>query len=119
MRTSRAAVRTLSGTYSHICSKTDIDEAELIGACGLRAAMKGESGKMMYFKRLSDIPYVVTVDSVNADEVANTEKPFPKKWITDSGNNVSDEALRYFLPLIQGEVKIAMKNGLPLHFMLK
>lgn len=104
---------------SHICSKTDIDEAELIGACGLRAAMKGESGKMMYFKRLSDIPYVVTVDSVNADEVANTEKPFPKKWITDSGNNVSDEALRYFLPLIQGEVKIAMKNGLPLHFMLK
>ena len=104
---------------SHICSKTDIDEAELIGACGLRAAMNGESGRMMYFKRLSDIPYVVTVDSVDANEVANTEKPFPKKWITDSGNNVSDEALRYFLPLIQGEVKIAMKNGMPLHFMLK
>ena len=104
---------------SHICSKTDIDEAELIGACGLRAAMNGESGRMMYFKRLSDIPYVVTVDSVDANEVANTEKPFPKKWITNSGNNVSDEALRYFLPLIQGEVKIAMKNGMPLHFMLK
>ncbi len=104
---------------SHICSKTDIDEAELIGACGLRAAMNGESGRMMYFKRLSDIPYVVTVDSVDANEVANNEKPFPKKWITDSGNNVSDEALRYFLPLIQGEVKIAMKNGMPLHFMLK
>ena len=32
---------------------------------------------------------------------------------------VSDEALKYFLPLIQGEVDIFMRNGMPLHFMLK
>ncbi len=104
---------------SHICSKTDIDEAEQIGAAGLQAAMSGSTGKVMYFKRLSDIPYVVTIEEGNAADFANKEKPFPKKWITDRKNNVSDEAVRYFLPLIQGEVKTAMRNGMPLHFMLR
>lgn len=103
---------------SHICSKTDIDEAERIGSCGLITAMSGESGKMMYFKRISSMPYVVTVENIDAKEAANKEKLFPKAWITEGGNNVSEEAVKYFLPLIQGEVKIAMKNGMPLHFTL-
>lgn len=104
---------------SHICSKTDIDEAERIGAGGLLAAMNGESGKMMYFKRISSMPYVITVESIDAKEVANKEKLFPRAWITEGGNNVSDDAVKYFLPLIQGEVKTAIKNGMPLHFTLK
>ncbi len=104
---------------SHICSKTDIDEAEEIGAKGVVAAMKGHSGKMMYYKRLSSQPYVITIEEIDAGEVANKEKMFPEKWINDAGNNVSDEALKYFLPLIQGEVDIFMRNGMPLHFMLK
>ena len=48
--------------------------------------------------------------------MANQEKFFPAKWITAEGNQVSDEAIKYFLPLIQGEVNIAMKNGMPVHF---
>ncbi|MBR1738706.1 MAG: 6-phosphofructokinase [Ruminococcus sp.] len=104
---------------SHICSKTDIDESELIGSQGVRAALSGESGKMVCYKRLSDVPYVITIDSVDADEVANKEKFFPKEWISASRNDVSPEAVKYFLPLIQGEVKIAMKNGMPVHFKLK
>lgn len=103
---------------SHICSKTDIDEAEQIGAAGLQSALDGSSGKVMYFKRISDCPYVVRIEEGNAEDFANKEKPFPKKWITDSKNNVTDEAIRYFLPLIQGEVKTSMLNGMPLHFVL-
>ena len=103
---------------SHICSKTDIDEAEEIGSAGVRAALAGETGKMMIFKRISDVPYVVTVDSVDAHDAANKEKFFPAQWITEDGNDVKPEAVRYFLPLIQGEVKIAMKNGMPVHFKL-
>ena len=104
---------------SHICSKTDIDEAEMIGSEGVRRALSGESGRMVCYKRLSDIPYVITVDSVPASEVANKEKFFPKKWITPSNNGICDEAVKYFLPLIQGEVNISMKNGMPVHFKLR
>ena len=103
---------------SHICSKTDIDEAEEIGSAGVRAALAGETGKMMIFKRISDVPYVMTVDSVDAHDAANKEKFFPAQWISEDGNDVKPEAVRYFLPLIQGEVKIAMKNGMPVHFKL-
>lgn len=103
---------------SHICSKTDIDEAEEIGAKGVAAALAGETGKTMVFKRISSVPYVVTVESVDADKVANKEKFFPDEWINPQGNNVTEAAIEYFLPLIQGDVKIAMRNGMPLHFKL-
>ena len=101
---------------SHICSKTDIDEAEAIGAEAVKAAMRGETGVTMVFKRLSDKPYVVTIDTADTSLLANKEKFFPHEWINSAGNNVSDEAIKYFLPLIQGEVKIAMRNGMPVHF---
>ena len=104
---------------SHICSKTDIDEAELIGSAGVKAALDGQTGRTMVFRRLSDIPYVVTIDTAPASEVANKEKFFPPEWINKQGNDVTEAAFRYFLPLIQGEVNIAMRNGMPLHFKLK
>lgn len=101
---------------SHICSKTDIDEAERIGRHALRAALDGETGKMMYFRRVSDMPYAVTIEMTDAKNVANLEKMFPAKWITPGQNQVTDAAVKYFLPLVQGEVNIFMKNGLPVHF---
>ncbi|MDE6148876.1 MAG: 6-phosphofructokinase [Ruminococcus sp.] len=101
---------------SHISSKTDLDEAELIGAKGVEAALQGKSGETMVFKRILDKPYVITVDSADATLIANHEKFFPKEWINAECNNVSDKAVDYFLPLIQGEVNIAMKNGMPVHF---
>ena len=104
---------------SHICSKTDIDEAELIGSKGVIAALEGRTGVTMTFRRLSDIPYVVTVEAVPADLVANKEKFFPSAWINEAGNDVTEAAFRYFLPLIQGEIHIEMRNGMPLHFKLK
>ena len=103
---------------SHICSKTDIDEAEMIGAKAVEAALSGISGHMMYFKRISNSPYMVTVESVDAHSVANKEKFFPKKWISPQKNDIMPEAINYFLPLIQGEIHIAMKNGMPVHFKL-
>jgi 6-phosphofructokinase 1 len=101
---------------SHLCSKTDIDEAEAIGAAGLRAALQGNTGKMMYFRRISDVPYETVIEMADVSECANLEKKFPKEWITPSQNNVTDEAVRYFLPLIQGDVKLITRCGLPMHF---
>lgn len=101
---------------SHICSKTDIDEAERIGRHALKAALDGETGKMMYFRRVSDMPYAVTISMTDAVNIANLEKMFPKEWISPERNQVTDAAISYFLPLIQGEVNIMMKNGIPVHF---
>lgn len=101
---------------SHICSKTDIDEAERIGRHALKTALTGETGKMMYFRRVSDMPYAVTIEVTDAVNVANLEKKFPKAWIAPEQNQVTDTAIGYFLPLVQGEVDIYMKNGMPVHF---
>ena len=103
---------------SHISSRTDIDEAEQIGAAAVVAMLKGESGKMMRFRRILDMPYTVAIDSVDACLVANNERFFPKEWINDNQNNVKDEAIPYFQPLIHGEQIIKMQNGLPVHYRL-
>lgn len=103
---------------SHMASKTDLDEAELIGQEALKEALKGETGKMMAFKRISNNPYRIEIESVKIDNIANKEKFFPAEWINTDNNNVTDEAIEYFLPLIQGEVLTPMKNGMPIHFHL-
>ncbi len=101
---------------SHLSSATDIHEAESIAAEGVKAAMRGETGKMMAFRRLYNTPYTVVIEPVDVNVVANKEKKFPKEWINGAKNNINDEALDYFLPLIHGEQKIRMKNGIPIHY---
>ena len=100
---------------SHIASKTDLDEAEAIGSAAVAAALNGETGKMMAFKRVSNNPYKVEIQPVDANLVANNEKKFPLEWINEKGNNIKDEALDYFLPLIEGENEIVYSKGLPVH----
>lgn len=103
---------------SHISSLTDILEAEQIGAQGVKTALQGLTGQMMTFKRITDAPYKISIAPVDVEMTANKEKMFPRQWINDEKNNVKDEAINYFLPLIQGEQVIRMKNGLPIHFHL-
>lgn len=103
---------------SHISSKTDIDEAEQIGVSAVDAAMHGETGKVMVFERVCNDPYTVIIKSVNASDVANKVKYFNPEWINARGNNVTDKAVKYILPLIQGEQDIHFENGMPLHFKL-
>ncbi|MBO5670067.1 MAG: 6-phosphofructokinase, partial [Clostridia bacterium] len=103
---------------SHLSSKRDIAEAERIGGAAVKAAMDGFSGEMMVFRRVSSRPYNVRIDHVDVTAVANRVKYFPSEWITESGNNVTDEAIEYCLPLIQGEQNFRFKNGLPQHYIL-
>lgn len=101
---------------SHLGSKTDIDESESIGAAGIRCAMNGDTGKVMVFRRILDMPYTVTIESADAKKIANQEKFLPKKYINSAGNNIRDFALDYFLPLIHGELNLVMEYGVPKHF---
>lgn len=101
---------------SHLASKTDIDEAESIGEAGVRCALSGATGKVMVFRRISDMPYTVVIETADAYEIANNEKHLPKEYINSAGNNIMDFALPYFLPLIQGELNPIMSQGVPKHF---
>ena len=104
---------------SHIASLTDLDEAWRIGAAAVNEALKfGGSGVMMGFRRISNNPYRVGIAPLDVRECANKAKYFPKEWITPEGNNVTIDALNYFLSLIQGEPKIDYLNGIPVHFRL-
>lgn len=104
---------------SHIASLTDLNEAERIGREAIKAALTyGESGVMMAFRRISNNPYRVEIVTADISKIANQEKKFPREWINPEGNNVTVDALNYFLPLIQGEPQLEFRNGIPVHFRL-
>ena len=101
---------------SHLCSKTDIDESEQSGAAGVQCALNGETGRVMVFRRIHDMPYTVVMEPADASQIANREKFLPREFLTPAGNNISDKAMPYFLPLIQGELNLQMHGGIPKHF---
>lgn len=104
---------------SHIASQEDINSAEAIGEAAVDAALEGKSGCMMTFVRDGSRPYSYHIGTADAAKAANSEKMFPIEWINAEGNDVSDEALYYFLPLIQGEVMPIMNNGMPTHLVIE
>ena len=104
---------------SHISSKRDITEAERIGGAAVKAALEGHSGVTMIFKRVSNHPYNVRIEHIDTALVANKVKYFPTEWISENGHDVTDDAIEYCLPLIQGEQNLQMRNGLPIQFVLK
>ncbi len=104
---------------SHISSKRDITEAERIGGAAVKLAIDGISGVMMTFYRVANQPYNIRVDYVDVENVANRVKYFPIEWIAENGHDVTQEAIDYCLPLIQGEQNFHMKNGIPQHYILR
>lgn len=103
---------------AHLASETDISESLQVGASALCTMLEGKSGCMMTLQRTGDAPYGITISTVEAQRVANRIRLFPQEWITLDGNGVCDEAIPYFLPLIQGERQPIIRNGMPVHFIL-
>lgn len=102
---------------SHAASLTDLVESERIGGAAAEFGIEyHQSGIMAAFKRISNNPYRVEIIPCPVQDVANKEKKFPVEWISPEGNNVTVDALNYFLPLIKGEPVLKYKNGIPMHF---
>ena len=57
--------------------------------------------------------YTCETQLIDLDDVANKEKKIPEEWINEEGNFVKQPLLDYMRPLIMGEVKLRMENGLP------
>jgi ATP-dependent phosphofructokinase / diphosphate-dependent phosphofructokinase len=104
---------TIQRSGAHCASRTDSDEAYLAGKTAVELAVSGENGKMVTLVRSSENPYQCTTGIAALADVANGEKLFPAEWIAADGFGVTDEFVHYARPLIQGEVEVPMKDGLP------
>lgn len=98
---------------SSCLSATDLNEAVESGRFAVKAAIDGETGKMITFIRKSSDPYELEFGTADVNIICNMEKPVPQEWITEEGSDIGDEFLVYAKPLIQGNVEVPMKDGLP------
>ena len=102
----------------YMLSETDIIESRNLGAFAAVSAIRGESGKMSALKRMLGDNYQVEIVLADLSKIANVEKTVPLEWITEDGHDITEELVDYLRPLIQGEVRIPYKDGVPEHFIL-
>ena len=112
-----AARGNVSGTdqrHSMIYASTvDLDEAYKLGQQAAHIAMTDGSGYMSTILRDPGAIYRVRYDKVPLSKVANSERQFPRSWITDNQIDVTDEFVRYAQPLIGTDwPSIPLINGL-------
>lgn len=99
---------------AHCASKTDIEESFAAGMAAVSAATSGETDKMVAFKReIVDGNYTCHLELIDLSSVANTEKTVPLEWITATGDGLTEDFIKYLLPLINGETDISREDGLP------
>ncbi|MBO5925550.1 MAG: 6-phosphofructokinase [Clostridia bacterium] len=105
---------------AHLASERDVEEAFNAGATAVRLAVSGVTDKMVVFKRVMvDGEYTCEYEAMDLALAANTEKKIPQEWIINDGTYVSQEFIDYALPLIQGDSKAPLVNGLPRFAQLK
>lgn len=104
----------------HLASAVDITEAYEAGRRAVIAACDGITDKMVGFKRnMINGKYECEYELFDLHEVANTEKKVPAEWIINDGTALSQEYVDYALPLIQGDMKAPLEDGLPRFAKLK
>lgn len=99
-----------------LISAADQQEAVSAGAFGVQAALKGETGKMVSFIRSAGEDGSCRIDCglEDVNVICNEEKTIPAEWITGNGSDISEEYIKYALPLIQGQVHVPLgEDGLP------
>ncbi|MCK9266904.1 diphosphate--fructose-6-phosphate 1-phosphotransferase [bacterium] len=81
-------------------SQSDLKEAYEVGAYAAEIALRGEGGYMSTIIREPGNPYQVRYDKVPLDLVANADRKFPQKWISENKVDVTDEFINWALPLL-------------------
>lgn len=103
----------------HFASSRDIEEAVMVGREAVRVALEGKTGYMVTLEVKQGKKYLCNTSLVELEKVANAEKKVPIEWINKDENFVTQEFLDYIKPLIQGEAKVKIKNGLPVYTRLQ
>lgn len=93
-------------------STVDLDESYRAGQTAAALAARGEGGYMATILRNPGSAYSVRYDKAPLKEVANSERKFPKAWITENGFDVTDDFIRYAKPLVgEGMLSLPMIDG--------
>ena len=98
---------------AHSASKTDVDEAFLAGQAAVKAAINGETDKMITLVRGDTEHYSIETGLAPLSDIANGVKKLPREWINEDGVSMNFQFLRYAQPLVQGEVTLPHDNGVP------
>lgn len=85
-------------------SAVDRQEAELAGKLACEAVMRGESGKMVAFERVSSEPYVIKPFLADIDAVMMYERTMPDEYINEEGNGVTEAFKQWCRPLLGGDL---------------
>lgn len=104
---------------AHLASKVDVEEAFTCGSEAVKAAINGETDKMVCLIREEGKDYVCKPQLMDVALAANTEKKIPESWILPAGQGLTKDFVDYALPLIQGDCKAPLENGLPRFARLK
>ncbi len=83
-----------------LASTVDLEEAYKAGQMAALLAANGESGYMATILREEGPVYRAKYDKVPLEKVAAADRKFPAKWIAENGYDVTDEFVRYAMPLI-------------------
>ena len=104
---------------AHLASKVDVTEAYNAGRKAVQAAVAGVTDKMIGFKRVSSNPYKIKYVRIPLQKAANEEQKVPLHWIKEDNTGLTQEYIDYALPLIQGDEKAKLEDGLPRFAKLK
>jgi 6-phosphofructokinase 1 len=104
----------LQRSARHIASRVDLEHAQAVGSFAIKYAMEGMNGVMPIIIRKKGSKYKWSIEAAPLSKIANLEKKLPKSFISKNGMNVTQKALDYLMPLIQGESHPPYKNGIPL-----
>ena len=104
----------LQRSARHIASKVDLEQAQAVGSFAIKYALAGMNGVMPIIVRNKGLKYKWSIEAAPLSKIANLEKKLPKSFISKNGMNVTQKAIDYLMPLIQGESHPPYKNGIPL-----
>ena len=104
----------LQRSARHIASRVDLEQAQAVGSFAIKYALAGMNGVMPIIVRNRGSKYKWSIEAAPLSKIANLEKKLPKSFISKNGMNVTQKAIDYLMPLIQGESHPPYKNGIPL-----
>ena len=96
----------------HIASLTDLEHASAVGKKAVEYAVKGLNGVMPIIVRKKTKRYSWEIKPAPLSKIANLEKKLPASFISKDGFNVTPKAIKYLMPLIQGEAPSKFENGI-------
>jgi ATP-dependent phosphofructokinase / diphosphate-dependent phosphofructokinase len=99
-------------TSAHM-SPVDREEACEVGRHAVELAVREGTGWMATILRAPEESYRAIYGQARLERIANSFRPLPQAWITEDGLDVTDDFVRYAMPLIGEDDPAGAQSGRP------